>query len=291
MIAHYAVEHNIRLDYSSPVEGSVMTLFMCPLRDRTQVLRQFSLSTSPEGQIFELTDPFGNVGHFFDRLAAHESLDVKARFLVEVGPLAEVPDRLGPDGWGEIKGAVETPELWPMLHPSPFVHFPLALRDFMEKHNLSPEDDPLATARNLCMKLHQILEYTPGSTRADSPIEHILQTGQGVCQDYAHLMTSILRHWGIPCRYVSGHLGPLTEDVETSQGVGHAWVECWFPRLGWIGFDPTNDGAQVGMAHIRVAVGRDYSDIPPSRGIFRGGASSTIETEVVVRRCKEGVLL
>ncbi len=107
----------------------------------------------------------------------------------------------------------------------------------------------------------------------DSPIEDILDSGAGVCQDYAHVMVSILRHWGIPCRYFSGYLGPL--DVGTVVGECHAWVECWFPDRGWLRFDPTNN-TKGDERHIRVAVGRDYGDVPPALGVFQGEMGSNL---------------
>ena len=118
----------------------------------------------------------------------------------------------------------------------------------------------------------------------DSPIEEILETGRGVCQDYAHVMASIMRGWGVPCRYVSGYLGP--EAAGEAAGESHAWVECWFPGVGWTGFDPTND-IEGDERHVRVAVGRDYADVPPSRGVFRGTTGSALGTEVRVERHSE----
>ena len=284
MIATYAIEHTLRFDYAAPVRASVMTLYLYPVRDRAQTVRDFSIQTDPDGPLFEFTDPFGNTGHFLDRLRAHERLGITARSTVEVGPLTSAPERLDADGSERLRRAVDTVELWPMTHPSSFVGSNPALEEFMAKHDMAPGDDPLASARDLCGKLHRAFEYVPGHTRVDSPIEQILETGRGVCQDYAHVMASILRGWGIPCRYVSGYLGPPDRGV--AKGESHAWVECWFPGLGWTGFDPTND-TQGDERHIRVAVGRDYADVPPSRGVFRGAADSVLESEVVIERVRD----
>ncbi len=144
--------------------------------------------------------------------------------------------------------------------------------------------DGCGDARALCAKLHDVFEYIPGHTRVDSPIEEILETGRGVCQDYAYVMASIMRGWGVPCRYVSGYLGP--EAAGEATGESHAWVECWFPGVGWTGFDPTNN-IEGGERHVRVAVGRDYTDVPPSRGVFRGTTGSVLGSEVRVERHPE----
>ena len=284
MIVSYTVEHAMRYDYETPVQASVMTLYLCPLRDRAQTLREFSVRTDPEGRLFEFTDPFGNTAHFLDRPRPHARFEVKARSRVEVGPLTSAPERLEPGATEALRRAVQTPELWPLANPSRFVRPSPALEKFMAAHDIALGEDPLVSARALCAKLHDIFEYIPGHTRVDSPIEEILETGRGVCQDYAHVMASIMRGWGVPCRYVSGYLGP--EAAGEATGESHAWVECWFPGVGWTGFDPTNN-IEGGERHVRVAVGRDYTDVPPSRGVFRGTTGSVLGSEVRVERHPE----
>ena len=281
MIARYAIEHRSRFEYDAPVRSEVMTLHLSPIRDRTQVVRAFSVHTDPDGPLFEFTDPFGNSAHFLDRARTHDRFEIVARSQVEVGPLAPVPERLEAGAWQALREARDGVERWPMLHASTFVRSSPALERFLAAHRLEPGEDPLTSTRELRAKLFRLFEYVPGSTTAESPIEAILETGKGVCQDYAHVMASILRRWGIPCRYVSGYLAPSEEHA--TAGESHAWVEGWFPGTGWIGFDPTND-TEGDERHVRVAVGRDYADVPPTRGVFHGSARSVIETEVVIER-------
>ncbi len=281
MIVTYTIEHRMRFAYAKPARDSVMTLYVCPIRDRAQLLREFSVRTEPDGALFEFNDSFGNTGHFLDRPRKHEHLDATTRSVVEVGPLPSTPARLGDGAWEALQGIVASVELWPMVHPSHFIDWTPALDEFQTAHDITATDDPLVSTRNLCTTLYRVLEYAPGETRVDSPIERILETGRGVCQDYAHLMAAILRGWGIPCRYVSGYLGPPAAGVAKCES--HAWVECWFPGIGWIGFDPTND-TEGDERHIRVAVGRDYADVPPTRGTFRGAGGSMLETEVIIER-------
>ena len=281
MIARYSVEHRMRFEYDAPVRSEVMTLHLCPLRDRTQVVRAFSVHTDPDGPLFEFTDPFGNSAHFLDRARVHDHLEIVTRSQVEVGPVPPNPKRLESGAWQALREARDDVELWPMLHDSAFVRSSPALERFVEAHGLEPGGDPLESACELRARLFRRFEYVPGSTTAESPIEAILETGKGVCQDYAHVMASILRRWGIPCRYVSGYLAPSGDGV--TRGESHAWVEGWFPGTGWIGFDPTND-TEGDERHVRVAVGRDYADVPPTRGVFHGVAGSSMETEVVIER-------
>lgn len=120
------------------------------------------------------------------------------------------------------------------------------------------------------------------TTRVDSPIDDALQARRGVCQDFAHILIALIRRLGVPCRYVSGYLF-RNEDlsVRSADGATHAWVETLLPDLGWIGFDPTNN-LIADNRHIRVAIGRDYADVPPTRGVFKGAAASRSEVAVAV---------
>lgn len=281
MITRHAIEHALDFRYGAPVDSSVMTLHVQPLQDRRQVLLDFAIETDPGGPVFAFDGPFGNRGHFLDRPSPHERLVIRTRSVVETGPQQAPPDDLGANGWDRVERGVRAPGQWLMLQPSRFVHPSPALDRFVREHSLERGDDPLASAIELTARLHGIFDYRPGSTAADSPIDNILETGRGVCQDYAHVMASIMRGWGVPCRYVSGYLGP--DAAGTAPGASHAWVECWFPDLGWIGLDPTNDSGDD-ERHIRVAVGRDYADVPPARGTYKGSAQSALTPQVTVTR-------
>ena len=135
--------------------------------------------------------------------------------------------------------------------------------------------------------LYRSFTYEPGSTAVDSPIERVLETGRGVCQDYTHVMIAIARSWGIPSRYVSGYLHFEGASGEQSMvGASHSWAEFLLPDLGWVGIDPTND-TLADHRHVRVAVGRDYADAAPTRGAVFGGGDSTLEVRVTVVRGDE----
>jgi transglutaminase-like putative cysteine protease len=116
----------------------------------------------------------------------------------------------------------------------------------------------------------------------DSPIDDALRARRGVCQDFAHIMTALVRQLKIPCRYVSGYLFHEDKSHDRSPaGATHAWVEAYLGDLGWVAFDPTND--LVGCdRHVRVAVGRDYADVPPTRGVYKGEAESELSVMVAV---------
>lgn len=130
--------------------------------------------------------------------------------------------------------------------------------------------------------LHRAIAYDEASTKVDSPIDEALQHRRGVCQDYAHIMVSLVRNYlHIPSRYVSRCLFHSRADT-SADGASHAWLDVWLPDLGWVGFDPTNDMV-AGERHIEVAVGRDYHDMPPTRGTYKGAAGSELAVSVRVR--------
>jgi transglutaminase-like putative cysteine protease len=177
---------------------------------------------------------------------------------------------------------VEAGDYSEMLLPSEFAIETDALLNLAKRMEVSRRDDPLMLVQELNQRLFDYFEYVPRSTRVDSPIDEAILSGRGVCQDFAHTMIALLRHVGIPARYVSGYLYRSREDHDRSTpDATHAWVDVLMPHLGWVGFDPTNN-LIAHHRHIRTAVGRDYADVPPTHGIFRGKTSSELYVAVHV---------
>ena len=131
--------------------------------------------------------------------------------------------------------------------------------------------------------------YEPGVTQAHSTVDEILTIGAGVCQDFAHLTIAILRLAGVPARYVSGYLAPppsSSQQVPLESQASHAWIEAQVPGEGWAGFDPTH-GCRTDTRHIKVAIGRDYSDVTPLRGVYRSfGKKQTMTVDLRLEREK-----
>ena len=143
--------------------------------------------------------------------------------------------------------------------------------------------DPLTCVRGIVSAVYRALVYAPDSTTVDTPIETVLETRCGVCQDFAHVGLAIARAHGIPCRYVSGYLAPTSEQTRGQNLTTHAWIEAWLPDLEWTALDPTHD-VVAGERHISVAVGRDYGDAAPTRGVFRGGPAGTLSASVRIEQ-------
>jgi transglutaminase-like putative cysteine protease len=178
---------------------------------------------------------------------------------------------------------VTSGEVYEFLSPSTFVLASPALDALRTEIRLNRGNDPLVMVRRLMGEIYARFEYSPRSTRVDSPIDEALAARRGVCQDFAHIFLALVRPLGIPARYVSGYLfRDVGSSDRSADGATHAWVEVLLPDLGWIGFDPTNNLVAEDR-HVRVAIGRDYADVPPTRGVYKGVSAVRTELGVSVR--------
>lgn len=253
-----------------------------PRSDGFQHCLDFRLSTSPKTQILSYRDALGNRVHNFDIPNRHSHLTITAEALVEVTTPPELPDALSPSAWEELDAMTANDEYWDLLKPSHFARPSELLDDLMRELDIKRRDDPLTVLRHLNGAIYDYFEYAKQNTNVDSPIDDALRIKRGVCQDFAHIMIAMARELQIPCRYVSGYLFHQPDDSDRSaDGATHAWVEAFLPELGWVGFDPTNN-AVAAERHIRVAVGRDYADVPPTQGVFRGKSESKLSVSVQV---------
>ena len=279
----YEIEHVSRYLYSSPVGRCVLSLCLKPRDDAQQRLLRFDVVTDPPAPLNSETDSFGNTKHVLNIHRQHEALEITARSTVERVRATPLPDSPGTAGWEEIGSWKGSFSYWEFTHPSALARPSPALTAFMDKLAIEAGGGPLESLLRLSDTLYHSLHYVPGSTSVVSPMEHILESRQGVCQDYSHVMIAIARSWHISARYVSGYLyvdGP--EGQETLPTASHAWVECLLPGQGWVGFDPTNR-CLADERHVRVGIGRDYQDVAPVRGVLVGGGEARLDVEVWVR--------
>jgi transglutaminase-like putative cysteine protease len=280
---YYSIRHITRFRYSSPVRESVMELRMQPRSEGPQSLRSFQITTNPRAQLYAYTDYLGNAVYHFNVLREHEELRIEAQAVIEIGAQPERPQSADPLEWGRYNAYNLSDDQFDLLEQSTFARMTPALGEFVAAHDLArPAGDPLTALRHLSHTIHGAFEYRQGVTDAQSPIDVALKDQRGVCQDFAHIMIAIARSWGIPARYVSGYLYHRgSRQDRSADNATHAWVEAYLPSMGWVGIDPTND-IMAGERHIRAAVGRDYMDVPPTRGTYKGGAESELAISVAV---------
>uniref|UniRef100_UPI0025FFD040 transglutaminase family protein n=1 Tax=uncultured Phenylobacterium sp. TaxID=349273 RepID=UPI0025FFD040 len=285
------VRHTTQYDYAYAVRESVMEVWMQPQKHTRQRLVSFDIELDPPAQLFSYADSFGNPVYHFDVPQPHDKLTITARAAVDTQPPPELPKHLDMGEWDRLRAAAQRGDNFDYLHPHGFARETEALRRYEAEHNIDSLKalDPLSAVKALNKIVYVSFGYEAGVTRADSPIDDVLKARAGVCQDFAHVMIAICRSWGIPARYVSGYLYTDKRHGDRSDpDATHAWVEVFFPQLRWIGFDPTNNSL-VTERHIACAVGRDYSDVPPSRGTFKGEAASALAVGVTVRRARAAV--
>jgi len=289
---YFQTQHTTRFTYPAAVRESVMELRVRPRDEWHQSCVQFELHVSPNTRVSAYRDCLGNHVHYFDMPGTHVRASMTATHIVRIDPLSAIPDAVDPGAWEELDALRNQPrvELWEMMHDSHFVRTTEKLAAFAEAIGAERRDDPLSTVRHISHALFEALDYRPNTTRVDSTIDEAIDAKAGVCQDYSHIMLSLLRRIGVPARYVSGYLYAPRPDashpdavVDPASEATHAWVEAMIPTVGWVGFDPTHDSA-IDENYIRTAIGRDYGDVPPTRGVYRGSSQDEVSVDVKVER-------
>jgi transglutaminase-like putative cysteine protease len=278
----YSVRHTTTFRYEPAVRESVMEVRLQPRSDGEQRCLSFTLEVDPAANIMQYRDFTGNTVHHFDIAGTHAQVRVAAESTVEVQSVP-APRTVDSGDWAELDALVAGNDYWEMLLPSHFAQSSAPLEQLAQELGCKRRGNPLAVLTELNEAIYRSFAYVPNSTKVDSPIEEALQTRQGVCQDFAHIMIALVRRLNVPCRYVSGYMfhRDEAEKDRSLEGASHAWVEALVPLLGWVAFDPTNNlvGAD---RHIRVAIGRDYADVPPTRGVYKGEAQSELSVAVTV---------
>ena len=277
----YSVRHITSFSYEPGVRESVMEVRMQPRSEGRQRCLTFSLDVAPNANVMVYRDFLGNSVHHFDIPGRHSRVNLTAQALVEIQE-APAPHSSDTGSWQDLDTLIATGEYWETLAPSRYAHPTEPLERFASELRLQRRENPLEFLLQLNEAMYQAFEYVPNSTAVDSPIDDALRARQGVCQDFAHIMIALLRQLRIPSRYVSGYLAHGAERKDRSpDGATHAWVEAFLPGLAWVAFDPANNLVGGGR-HIRVAIGRDYADVPPTRGVYKGEAESGLSVSVTV---------
>ena len=272
------IDHETTLSYSEPATESVVEVRVTPPSTRDQTVLGQRLQVAPAVPLTAFRDGFGNRADLFTVFAPHRRITVSASCCVRVerrpgsGRLAEVP-------WS-ARPAVE-PEAVEFLRPSSLAGPSAELHEFLSA--LPPPAGSVANVvEGLMRAVRSRLEYRKEVTNANTPVAESLALGRGVCQDFAHLLLAAARGVGLPARYISGYVN------EPGEIATHAWCQIWGgPAAGWVDVDPTR-GLWVCNDHVVTAVGRDFSDVPPNRGVWKGGrAEETIGVVVSVRPVEE----
>ncbi len=284
----YRLVHVTEFQYDGPVSESYNQVWLRPRQDDRQSCLSFRLTTDPHSRASSYVDPLGNWVHRFNIIPEHRRLRVEAESVVLVQqPIPMPAETIRLDALGDH--AQELEEYYDLLAPTGYVPHSPELKELVRSAEEQSDGTAGGFARAAASLVHGRFRYEKGATHVHSSIEDAMATGAGVCQDFAHLLLALLRMRGLPGRYVSGYLAP-TRTGEYASGMeeviggmaSHAWAEVFIPGAGWFGLDPTSD-RDVDLRHVRVAYGRDYGDVAPVRGVYKGHAGQRLSVDVRVR--------
>lgn len=278
---HLRISHRTTLTYDGQAHDSFNEVRLRPMDEPTQRCREFELRIVPETGLRDYADFYGNTVHYFEVADRHAELVIEAVSAVETMPtdarsaIPEVPVA-DLEGWSDRELLAEfytdchyvplTPELW------------REAQDVVA----SGAGDVWDRVRRLGHQVHQTCAYRPGTTAVTTLATDVLERRTGVCQDFAHLHLGLCRSMGIPARYVSGYFFNETREPDECEA-SHAWIEAYVPGHGWAGWDPTHDRL-ADERYVKIAVGRDYADIRPVNGTYRGAPTRSLAVDVTVRR-------
>jgi transglutaminase-like putative cysteine protease len=279
---NFAIRYLTHYEYDSEVVDNLNALRVKPHANGRQRCDEFSVRLTPEARLHRHTDYFGSEVVEFEVSRPHRELtiDVRARVSTKASP--EPPqatwEALGEPGYREAGGEFLLQTDDAPGHP--------ALAQLRETTRSC--QTPLATVLLISELIPDRFEYRQGATYVDSRITDLLEAGAGVCQDFVHLGLCLLRHHGIAARYVSGYLFAAGTDGagESVEVDTHAWLEALLPTPDggepvWVGADPTNR-VLAGQTHVKIGHGRHYADVPPIKGVYRGGASAKLDASVTM---------
>ena len=269
------ITHRTRLDYTSEVEGTIFEARMAPRSDDDQTNHWYELKSNPNAPLTSYRDGDGNRVDLFNVFTPYTSLVVQAESFVRThrrDSLARLKDENLCVQPGNVMGL----ELREFLKPSTLIPNAEKLREFADSIYWPDWETASGRAQRLMDSLSGRLNYESAVTHAWSSVEEVLSLNVGVCQDFAHVLIGLARLKGLPARYVSGYIN------QPGQIATHAWAQVWFgPTAGWIDLDPTRSIFATND-HVTVAFGRDYSDVPPNRGLWVGNAIESIDVVVEI---------
>lgn len=284
----YHLVHVTDFVYDGPVSESYNEVRLRPMHDETQSCLSFRLTTAPASPAFSYRDALGNWVHQVNVLPVHNRLRVQAESVV-LAHAAPATNSFMLLSELEEKHDELNEEFYDMLAASNYIPHLQELDPLIAEAESACDSTVSGFVQTASDLIHQRFQYVKGATHVNSSIADSLQIGAGVCQDFAHLLLGVLRKRGIPARYVSGYLVPHNDDnpeAKLEEVIGgqasHAWAEAYVPDTEWTPLDPTL-GKPVGMRHVRIAYGRDYADVAPVRGVYKGHAGQRLAVDVSVR--------
>ncbi len=288
----FRITHRTLYSYAGAVSESFMEARLTPANDQRQQLLSRRLDTTPAANIHAYTDYFGNSVETFSIVKRHQELVLESHSEVETLPY-EPPQAALDISISEARQLYrsERLKLFEFLMPSEAIPIGPEVNALANQH-FKPGDMLGEALLRLNKWIKTSFRYAPGTTDINTPVTTALKQRTGVCQDFAQVMIAVLRSAEIPARYVTGYIETETQRKasETKRATtligaseSHAWIEACLPGGFWWPLDPTND-CVAGERHVKIAVGRDYHDSTPTRGVFKGTHTKKLSVAVVMQR-------
>ncbi|MBY0433834.1 MAG: transglutaminase family protein [Cyclobacteriaceae bacterium] len=278
-MSQFKIRHITRYLYEDVVRDSANQIMLYPILDDYQDVKHHSIQITDRPIINTHIDYYGNKVGTFTNAHPHRELTIDSQLLV-ITQSRPVPTDVEPQEkqWKDLEMLRHRLEFIDFLKHERFNAF-----DEIEKvieEERCKNCTPLVAAQDFCKYVYDNFTYKKGITTVETTVDEIWKIKSGVCQDFAHMLLVMLRQINIPARYVSGYICPKKSGMR-GEGATHAWVEAYIPSYGWLGLDPTNN-CVVNDAHVKLAVGKNFSDCSPVRGTYRGTSNHTLEVGVSV---------
>jgi transglutaminase-like putative cysteine protease len=273
----YKIRHITKYSYEAEARDSANQIMLYPIKDDYQEIAEQTIRISGDPFVETYLDYYNNIIGTFTQSQPHQELVIDSSLVINIKP-RELP-----------LIEVATDAQWKLLEEK---KYSIPYIDFLKPERFDASLDvkriideirsqnatPLDTVKKVCLYIFENFQYKKGITTVESTLDEIWKIKSGVCQDFAHVMLVMLRQIDIPSRYVSGYICPKQKGMR-GEGATHAWVEVYLPYYSWLGIDPTNN-CIVNENHVRLAVGKNFSDCSPVKGTYRGSSKHKLEVAV-----------
>lgn len=274
----YTLDHQTTYYYADSVDESYTVLRLRPRSDQQQFCTRYVLELNPKTRVHSYVDRYGNDVQHFAILPSHASLSITTHSNV-VTLLEHEPPEPTEATRALLASDPDVERLYDFTHESAYVRFTSEVEAFRKEVG-EPGERIGEWCHRVSRHINRSFVYDTAATTVRTTESEALAARAGVCQDYAHVMIAVLRSVGIPARYVSGYIFS-GDSVVLGAEASHAWCEAYLPPYGWVGFDPTND-LLVNDYFVKMALGRDYRDVSPVRGVYRGSKHSEMSVNVAM---------
>ncbi|GFN31610.1 transglutaminase family protein [Paenibacillus xylaniclasticus] len=308
------ISHMTQYSYAEPITDSVNEIRLTPSTNERQSCYNHSISIEPNAPLFTYEDYFGNRVHAFSVNQPHQKLTIRTNMTLVTTESYTSEESLHKqqlkpvEAWSRLMSDELVDRFIEFLLPTSYTEVTPEIVDFMkqvpvvgsvhesaqgaDKSGVSVDVTPTVGVYDWLSALSKHIRtsfvYDPSATNVKTKASEMITMRRGVCQDFAHLMVATCRARGVPARYVSGYhfVGDLQGGSADFEQASHAWVEAYVPKLGWCGFDPTNE-SPIGERYVKLAHGRDYKDIVPVKGIYLGTGDQKLQVTVDVRKVED----